>query len=105
MGASYLALIPKWPFIIFAISLFSMGLGYVSLHTTLQVRATEISPAARGKAFSLFSFTLFAGIAAGSALFGRLVDAGRYETMFVIAGIGLIVIGLVTTFSPPRSAS
>jgi predicted MFS family arabinose efflux permease len=105
MGASYLALIPKWPFIIFAISLFFMGIGYVSLHTTLQVRGTEISPAARGKAFSLFAFTLFTGIAAGSALFGRLVDAGRYETMFVIAGIGLIVIGLVTTLSPPRSAS
>jgi predicted MFS family arabinose efflux permease len=105
MGASYLALIPKWPFIIFAISLFFMGLGYVSLHTTLQVRGTEISSAARGKAFSLFTFTLFTGMAAGSALFGRLVDAGRYETMFVIAGIGLIVIGLVTTLSPPRSAS
>jgi YNFM family putative membrane transporter len=105
MGASFLALIPKWPFIIFAISLFFMGLGYASLHTTLQVRATEINPAARGKAFSLFAFTLFSGIATGSALFGRLVDAGRYETMFVIAGIGLIVIGLVTTLSPPRSAS
>jgi len=104
MGASYLALIPKWSFFIFAISLFCMGLGYVSLHTTLQVRGTEISPAARGKAFSLFAFTLFSGIAVGSALFGRLVDAGRYETMFVIAGIGLIVIGLVTTLSPSRSA-
>ena len=103
MGASYLALIPKWSFFIFAISLFCMGLGYVSLHTTLQVRGTEISPAARGKAFSLFAFTLFSGIAVGSALFGRLVDAGRYETMFVIAGIGLIVIGLVTTLSPSRS--
>jgi YNFM family putative membrane transporter len=105
MGASYLALIPKGPSLIFAISLFFMGLGYVGLHTTLQVRATEISPAARGKAFSLFAFTLFTGIAAGSALFGRLVDAERYETMFVVAGIGLILIGLVTTLSPPRSAS
>ena len=105
MGASYLALIPKWPYFIFATSLFFMGLGYVCLHTTLQVRGTEISPAARGKAFSLFAVTLFTGVAAGSALFGRLVDAGRYETIFFIAGIGLIVIGLVTTLSPPRSAS
>lgn len=105
MGASYLALIPKWPFIVFAISLFMMGLGYVSLHTTLQVRGTEINPAARGRAFSLFAFTLFTGIAAGSALLGRLVDAGRYETMFVIVGIGLIVTGLVTTLAPPGSAS
>jgi predicted MFS family arabinose efflux permease len=102
MGSSYLALIPKWPFVIFAVSLFCMGLGYVSLHTTLQLRGTEINPAARGKAFSLFTVTLFSGMAAGSALFGRLVDAGRYETMFTIAGAGLIVIGLVTTLSPPR---
>lgn len=104
MGASFLVLIPQGPVAIFAISLFGMGFGYVSLHTTLQVRATEISPAARGKAFSLFAFTLFTGIAAGSALFGRLVDAGRYETMFAIAGLGLIAIGFATTLSPPRPA-
>ena len=56
-----------------------MGLGFVCLHTTLQLRATEISTAARGKAFSLFIFCLFTGISAGSAVFGRLVDAGHYE--------------------------
>ena len=105
MGASYLALIPQWPPVTFAIGMFIMGLGYVSLHTTLQLRGTEIHPAARGKAFSLFAFTLFSGIAIGSALFGRLVDAGRYETIFVIAGIGLIIIGLATTLSPPRSVN
>jgi YNFM family putative membrane transporter len=105
MGGTYLALIPQWPFIIFAISTFLMGLGYVSLHTTLQLRGTEINPVARGKAFSLFAFTLFSGIATGSALFGRLVDAGRYEIIFAIAGIGLIAIGLLTTFSPPRSVN
>ena len=105
MGASYLALIPHWPAVTFAVCMFLMGLGYASLHTTLQLRGTEINPAARGRAFSLFAFTLFSGVAAGSALFGRLVDAGRYETMFVIAGIGLILIGLATTLSPPRNAS
>ena len=105
MGGTYLALIPQWPAVTFAICMFLMGLGYVSLHTTLQLRGTEIQPAARGKAFSLFAFTLFSGIATGSALFGRLVDAGRYETIFVIAGIGLIAIGLATTLSPSRSVN
>jgi predicted MFS family arabinose efflux permease len=105
MGGTYLALIPQWPAVTFAICMFLMGLGYVSLHTTLQLRGTEIHPAARGKAFSLFAFTLFSGIATGSALFGRLVDAGRYEAIFVIAGIGLIIIGLATTLSPPRSVN
>lgn len=102
MGGTYLALIPQWPTATFAICMLLMGLGYVSLHTTLQLRGTEIHPGARGKAFSLFAFTLFSGIAAGSALFGKLVDAGRYETVFVIAGIGLIAIGWATTLSPPR---
>jgi predicted MFS family arabinose efflux permease len=105
MGGAYLALIPQWAAVTFAICMFLMGLGYVSLHTTLQLRGTEIHPTARGKAFSLFVFMLFSGIATGSALFGRLVDAGRYETIFVIAGIGLIAIGLATTLSPPRSMS
>jgi predicted MFS family arabinose efflux permease len=104
MGGTYLALIPQWPFIVFAISMFLMGLGYVGLHTTLQLRGTEIHPMARGKAFSLFAFTLFSGIAIGSALFGRLVDAGHYEMIFAIAGIGLMAIGLLTTLSPARSA-
>jgi predicted MFS family arabinose efflux permease len=102
MGGTYLALIPQWPAVTFAFCMFLMGLGYVCLHTTLQLRGTEISPTARGKAFSLFAFTLFSGIATGSALFGRLVDAGRYDTMFIIAGIGLIAVGLATTLSPPR---
>jgi MFS transporter, YNFM family, putative membrane transport protein len=105
MGGSYLTLIPQWSFIIFPISMFLMGLGYVSLHTTLQLRGTEINPAARGKAFSLFVFTLFSGLATGSALFGRLVDAGHYEIIFVIAGIGLIAVGILTTFSPLQSVN
>jgi YNFM family putative membrane transporter len=105
MGTSFLMLLPKWPCTLFAIGMFLMGLGYVSLHTTLQVRGTEISSTARGKAFSLFTLTLFSGMAAGSAAFGRLVDAGRYDAMFVIAGVGLIAVGLATTLSPPRPTS
>ncbi len=102
MGVSYLTFTLQWPVVAFSIFLFIMGFGYVALHTTLQVRGTEINPAARGKAFSLFSFMLFAGIATGSALFAQLVDSGRYTTIFGIAGIGLIMIGLATTFTPPR---
>jgi predicted MFS family arabinose efflux permease len=102
MGASYLAFVPRGPVFVFPAAMFVMGLGFVSLHTTLQVRGTEIHPAARGKAFSMFAFMLFAGTATGSALFSRLVDAGRYETTFLIAGIVLIAIGIATSLSPPR---
>jgi len=105
MGTGFLMLIPDWPRPLFATSMFFMGLGYVSLHTTLQVRGTEISATARGKAFSLFTLTLFSGMAAGSAAFGGLVDAGRYELMLAIAGIGLIAVGIATTLSPPPISS
>lgn len=104
MGTAYLVLIPRWPWPAFAGSMLGLGLGYAGLHTTLQLRGTEISPTARGKAFSLFAFTLFAGIATGTAVLGRLVDAGHYEVMFAISGIGLILIGLGTALGPRHLA-
>jgi predicted MFS family arabinose efflux permease len=104
MGAAYLVLIPRWPSSTFGVSMLALGLGYAGLHTTLQLRGTEISPTARGKAFSLFAFTLFAGIAIGTAVLGRLVDAGRFDGLFAIAGVGLILIGLGTALAPSRLA-
>ncbi len=100
MGLPYLALIPRWPAGTFVTAMLTLGLGFVFLHTTLQLRGTEISAAARGKAFSLFIFCLFTGISAGSAVFAPLVDTGRYEVMYAIAGVGLIAVGLVTAAAP-----
>jgi MFS transporter, YNFM family, putative membrane transport protein len=105
MGLSYLAFIPRWPMPVFAVGLFVMGLGYASLHTTLQLRGTEISVASRGKAFSLFAFNLFGGLSLGSAVFGWLVDAGWYEAVFAIAGVGLIGVGLATALAPEGKTS
>jgi predicted MFS family arabinose efflux permease len=105
MSAAFLALIPRWPWPAFAVSMLILGLGYVGLHSTLQVRGTEISATARGKAFSLFAFSLFAGVAAGTALLGRLVDAGRDDTMLGISGVGLALTGAVAACVKPRSAA
>ena len=103
MGVALLLLVPRWSWVAFAVSMPLLGLGCVGLHSTLQLRGTEIGgPADRGKAFSLFAFNLFAGIAAGTAVLGRLVDAGSYEAIFVVAGTGLVGIGIVTSLSPPR---
>ncbi len=105
MGGAFLVFIPRWPVPVFAAGMFILGLGYLCLHSTLQVRGTEISSMARGKAFSLFAFNLFGGIAIGSAVFGWLVDAGRYEVLFAIAGAGLIGVGFATTFAPKGQPS
>lgn len=93
MSAAFFVLIPRWPWPAFAASMLMLGVGFVGLHSTLQLRGTEISATARGKAFSLFAFNLFAGIAVGTAVLGRLVDAGRDNTMLAISGGGLALVG------------
>ena len=105
MSAAFALLIPPWSWLALPACTFLLGIGYTALHTTLQLRGTEISSAARGKAFSLFAFSLFAGNAAGTAAFGRLVDAGRYEMAFAISAAGLVAVGLGTALagrSPKR---
>ena len=96
MGVSLLLILPArtWPS--FAVAMLLLGLGFVGLHTTLQVYGTEISQAARGKAFSLFPASLSAGMAAGTAVMGPLVDAGGERLMLAICGVGLVAVGAVT---------
>lgn len=105
MGAALLALIPRWPWPVFAAAMLVLGLGFVAMHTTLQVRGTEISRAARGKAFSLFAFFLFSGIGAGTAVLGPLVDAGREEAMIAVCAVGLVAIGAANCRSGPGLAA
>lgn len=105
MALAFLALIPRWPWSVFAAAMLPLGLGFVALHTTLQVRGTEISPANRGKAFSLFAFSLFAGIAGGTAALGRLVDAGRENAMLAVSALGLFTVGAAAARFRRRSAT
>ncbi|MEK7838396.1 MAG: MFS transporter [candidate division NC10 bacterium] len=98
MGAAFLAHIPRWPWPVFAAAMLMLGFGYMALHTTLQLRGTEINPAARGKAFSLFAFFLFSGVALGTAVLGRLIDAGLEGLLWALCGGGLALVGLYTAW-------
>ena len=102
MGLSLLLIAPSrtWP--PFAAAMLLLGLGFVGLHTTLQVYGTEISQAARGKAFSLFPASLSVGMAAGTAVMGPLVDAGGERLMLAICGGGLVAVGAVAARIPRR---
>ena len=86
-----IALAPGWlaavPFFI------TSGFGFYMLHNTLQTRATEMAPAARGAAVSFFAFCLFAGQAAGAAAFGQAIDAIGYVPVIVSAGFVLLAVG------------
>jgi predicted MFS family arabinose efflux permease len=87
MGAAYVsaALIPSWPF--FLVSMLLAGSGFVLCHSTLQTRATETFPQARGTAVALFAFSLFLGGGVGTALVGIIIDNVGYIAMLIVSGI------------------
>ncbi len=86
-----IALAPAWqlsvPFFI------ATGFAFYMLHNTLQTKATEMAPQARGAAVSFFAFCLFLGQAAGVAVFGPAIGTLGYRVMFCFAGGSLLVLG------------
>jgi predicted MFS family arabinose efflux permease len=85
-----IALAPSWllsvPFFV------ASGLAFYMLHNTLQTRATEMAPHARGAGVSFFAFSLFVGQAAGVAAFGTGIERIGYAPLFVAAGMGLALL-------------
>jgi predicted MFS family arabinose efflux permease len=92
-GGGYLLMSASHSLPLFALAIVMLGFGYIALHTTLQTRATELAPEARGTAVALFAFFLFVGGAIGSAVFGPLVDHGWHRLFLAICGVSLLVLG------------
>ena len=70
-----------------------IGAGFYMLHNTLQVNATQMVPAARGAAVSLFAACLFTGQSVGVWLAGGVVDAYGTEPVFIAVSLGLALLG------------
>ena len=73
--------------------LLAAGVGLYMLHNTLQVNATQMAPESRGAAVALYAMCLFTGQAVGVWLGGRLVDAAGTVPLFLIAAVGLPLLG------------
>lgn len=71
-----------------------LGLGFNLLHGTLQTKATELAPRARGTAVSLFAFSLFLGQGLGTAFLGTIVDSAGYGATFVLAGLATLALAV-----------
>jgi predicted MFS family arabinose efflux permease len=69
------------------------GFGFYMFHNTLQTKATEMAPQARGTAIAVFAFSLFMGQAGGVAACGLLIIAVGYQWSFMLAGVGLLALG------------
>ncbi len=83
-----------WPVQLLAFTL--LGLGFYSMHASIQVQVTELSSTARGAAMSLHSFFFFMGHASGPVLYGAgFVNLGAMATLSVAAVVAM-AIGFVT---------
>lgn len=82
-----LALAPDWRLCAPPIAL--LGLAFYMLHNTLQTRATEMAPEARGSAVSAFAFCLFMGQTLGVTMIGIGVEYLGYRLMMVTVGVAL----------------
>jgi predicted MFS family arabinose efflux permease len=78
------------------------GLGYYMLHNTLTTHATQMAPALRGTAVSLFAASLFVGIAIGVSVAGMVVDRIGYRLVFAFSGIVLLLLGALFAASLRR---
>ena len=94
LGVGFVAtgLLPAWYWFIPAVVV--VGMGYYTMHGTLQTRATELAPQMRATAISLFAFFFFLGQATGPQLLGLVVKSRGYPAAFVVAGTGLFVTAL-----------
>ncbi|MGD8478088.1 MAG: MFS transporter, partial [Burkholderiales bacterium] len=70
------------------------GFGFYMLHNTLQTKATEMYPRARGMAISAFALSLFCGQAIGVAMFGRVITAFGYGWTFTLTGFAFVLLAI-----------
>jgi predicted MFS family arabinose efflux permease len=71
------------------------GLGFYMLHNTLQVQATQMAPAARGSAVTLFACSLFFGQSTGVLIMAQSVDMGWLAYAFTLAAVGVTGLGVM----------
>jgi predicted MFS family arabinose efflux permease len=89
---SVIAFVPHWAFTIPCTIL--LGLAFYLIHNTIQTRATEVAPHARGAAVALYASAWALGQAGGVAAMGALVAAAGYVPAIVASGIGFGMLGM-----------
>lgn len=81
------------------------GLGFYTLHGTMQTHATQMAPAVRGTAVGLFAAALFLGISVGVAAASPVLDRAGYRPVFLACSLGLALVGASFAVSLRRRAA
>jgi predicted MFS family arabinose efflux permease len=82
-----------------------IGVGWASMHSTMQAWATEAVPGARAAMVSLFAGALFLGSGGATAVLAPLAGAGRWGVMFGGAAVLAAVFGVAAATSRSRFRS
>lgn len=93
LGIGFGLVIPAWSLVSCIAGVLLIGVGSIALISTLQVRATALSGAARGKATALFALHRFIGFSIGAAVMGRIFDRGLAEAGFAGVAVALVIVG------------
>ena len=70
-----------------------VGLGFYMLHNTLQTNATQMAPAVRGTAVSLFASSFFLGQSLGVMLAAHILATSGIVPMLLVAAVGTPLVG------------
>lgn len=71
-----------------------LGFAFYLIHNTVQTKATEVAPDARGSALALYASAWALGQASGVAAMGVAVAYAGYATAIVAAALGFALVGL-----------
>jgi predicted MFS family arabinose efflux permease len=89
LAAAYLQLALGSLWWIAPIATTAIGLGFYMLHNTLQTKATQMTPQARGTAVGLFSSALYVGQTAGVAIGAVVIDRIGAPPLFLATAVAL----------------
>lgn len=92
LSALVLGFTPYWPLTIPASLL--AGFGFFMFHNTMQANATQMAPAARGTAVSLFASALFLGQSVGVLLAASLIERIGSGAVIALGGGVLVIVGV-----------
>lgn len=92
LGSYLVGAMPVWWLFIPAMIVY--GMGYYTMHGTLQTRATELNPKARATTVSLFAFIFFLGQGIGPIVMGQTIRAVGYGWGYTAAGTALLLLAL-----------
>ena len=102
-GLSYLVIaLPLGPYGIAPLFMFS-GFGFYMMHNTMQARATELAPSARGSTFALFSASMFLGQGVGPVFAGFVTANAGFPTLFILVGVLVGILGVLAAHFIKRS--